>query len=176
MNSLLDFTGLINFWSHSVKLPPFPGPWMVKKFLDIYLVLQVHCSLQNIKMLGHCYKNNRTLSHQGFCNFYVLHHLSINTQKGLISYLIPASWGHIFFSKFAMNKNINDGTHSQCSETCKDHGPWVSGTHKEVNDFESLSQFSYIKDIQEKIWTSILAGYSKIFSNLKTYIHKISSA
>ena len=36
------------------------------------------------------------------------------------------------------NKKINDGTHSQCSRTYKDHGPWVLGTHKEVNDFESL--------------------------------------
>ena len=32
-----------------------------------------------------------------------------------------------------MNKNINDGTHSQFSVTHKDHGPWVPGTNKEVN-------------------------------------------
>ena len=43
-----------------------------------------------------------------------------------------------------MNKNINDGTHSHYSETHEDHGP---GTHKEINDFESLSHFSYIECI-----------------------------
>ena len=34
--------------------------------------------------------------------------------------------------KFPMNKNMND---SRCSVTHKDHGLWVPGTHKEVNDF-----------------------------------------
>ena len=38
-----------------------------------------------------------------------------------------------------MNKNINDGTYSQCSVTHRDHGPWVPGTHKVVNNFESLT-------------------------------------
>ena len=71
-------------------------------------------------------------------NHYVLHHISIKTKKGLISYKLPASWGSIL--KFPMNKNINDGTHSQCSGTHMDHGPWVPRTLKEVNNFESLHQ------------------------------------
>ena len=37
-----------------------------------------------------------------------------------------------------MNENINDGTHFQGSETHKDHGLWVPGMPKEVNDYESL--------------------------------------
>ena len=39
-----------------------------------------------------------------------------------------------------MYENINDGTYSECSGTHKDHGPWVPGTHKEVNNFESVWQ------------------------------------
>ena len=38
------------------------------------------------------------------------------------------SWGRIL--KFPTNKKFDDGTHSQCSGTHKDHGPWVLGTHK----------------------------------------------
>ena len=37
-----------------------------------------------------------------------------------------------------MIKNINDGTYSQSSGTYKDHGPWVPGTYRAVNNFESL--------------------------------------
>ena len=39
----------------------------------------------------------------------------------------------IFFAK-----NVNDGTHSQCSGTYKDDSLWVPGTHEQVNNFESL--------------------------------------
>ena len=42
-----------------------------------------------------------------------------------------------------MYKIINDGTHSQCSGTHNDHGPWVPGTHKEVNNFKSLPYLSF---------------------------------
>ena len=48
-----------------------------------------------------------------------------------------------------MNKNINDGTHSQGSGIHKDHGPWVTGTHKEANNFESL-YFHYISMVEHK--------------------------
>ena len=74
--------------------------------------------------------------HQRFRNRHILYHLLIKTQKGLISYQLPASWGCIL--KFPSNKKIHDGTHSQCSGTHKDHGLWVPGTHEEVNNFESL--------------------------------------
>ena len=40
--------------------------------------------------------------------------------------------------KFQVIKNINDGTHSRCSGTHKDHGPWAPGTHKAVNKFDPL--------------------------------------
>ena len=39
------------------------------------------------------------------------------------------------YLKISMNKNIYDGTHSQCSGTHMNHGLWVPKTHKEVNDF-----------------------------------------
>ena len=52
-----------------------------------------------------------------------------------------------------MNKNIiNDGTHSQFSGTHKDHGPWVPGTHKEVNNFESLGEYSEISTMINQHW------------------------
>ena len=57
----------------------------------------------------------------------------------------------MYHIKFPMNKNINDGTHSQCSGTHMDHGQWVSRTHKEVNNFEFLRivRFQHQKDAWE---------------------------
>ena len=71
---------------------------------------------------------------QGFWNRGILHHIPIKTQG--TRQLLSTSWGRVL--KFPMNKSISDGTHSQCSGIHKDHGPWVPGTHKEVNNFESL--------------------------------------
>ena len=42
-------------------------------------------------------------------------------------------------------KISNDGTHSQCYGTHTDHGLWVAGTHKEVNNSESLSVLYQLK-------------------------------
>ena len=49
---------------------------------------------------------------------------------------IGTSCGRIL--KFPTNTNINDGTHSQWSGTHNNHCLWVPGTHKKVNNFESL--------------------------------------
>ena len=44
-----------------------------------------------------------------------------------------------------MNKNINVGIQCQCSGTHKDQGPWVPGTHKDVNNSESLQVTGQIR-------------------------------
>ena len=85
--------------------------------------------------------------------------IPIKSQKGLISYWLPASWGHIL--KFAMYKNINDGTHSQSSGTHKDHGPWVPVTHKEVNDFESLNVYWISAPVCPDMYWLLVTCYSK---------------
>ena len=72
---------------------------------------------------------------QRFRNWRVIYPLKLK-RDSLINYQLPASWGYIL--KFPRNTNINDGTHPQRSGTHKDNDLWVPGTHKEVNNFESL--------------------------------------
>ena len=55
------------------------------------------------------------------------------------NYLLSMSLGRIL--RFPINKNISDGTHSQCCGTHKDLDPWIPGTHKEVDNFEALTIF-----------------------------------
>ena len=86
----------------------------------------------------------------------------------------------------SLTKHINDGIHSQCIGIHKDHGPWVPGTHKQVNDFESLHLYvefihgdilgklcmkDTIVDILEKIDNAMMAPHCvKLDYNLSYHI------
>ena len=72
-----------------------------------------------------------------------------------------------------MDKNISDGTHFQCFGTHEDHGLWVPGTHKKVNNFESLAQLSC--HVQNFIAiTSLQLGWRRMkFSSNFNYVEKI---
>ena len=51
----------------------------------------------------------------------VIYPLKLKRDSSTTNYLPPASWRRIL--KLPVNKNINVGTHSQCSRTHKNNGP-----------------------------------------------------
>ena len=78
------------------------------------------------------------------------------------------------YKKFSMNKNINDGTHSQSSRTHMDHGPWFPRTHKEVlvNNSESLNEIYLDRQMDIKVlWSMVNVIYITSGWETKNFWH-----